>query len=160
MTTVPEQARALDDLLDDLDVAGRPGSALTDAYETVEDLLTAYEKGAGITEIRGVGRRTSRKVTDWIEDEHPDIARRRYENGEGYCIEFTTDHGLPEERIEEDTFYFAFVCPRCEETNPLKGDPTGFKNRPFRCERCQWVSLLVGEFLEEFAAEQGVGDDA
>jgi hypothetical protein len=66
-----------------------------------------------------------------------------------YCTDFELDHETP----MDSAFLWAFICPRCEGTNPLKGDPAGFKNRPFRCVECNWVSLLDAEAIEAEVGE-------
>lgn len=81
----------------------------------------------------------------------PSETAERDFSDEKYCTEFTTDHGLDEP--EEGVFTFAFVCPRCEQKNPLQGDPKGFSNKPFACTRCRWVPLLVREKVLEFREE-------
>lgn len=65
------------------------------------------------------------------------------------CTTFTTQHGLT--NPAEDTFYFAFICPNCEHTNPLKGSPHDFHDQSVRCLRCTWVAVLDGTALEQFA---------
>lgn len=74
-----------------------------------------------------------------------------YETDEGYCTEYRERQDLMAE-VDDDDFRFAFVCPRCDHENPLRGDPLAFKSKPFRCVDCNWVSLLVGDAIEEFAA--------
>lgn len=134
-------------------LTSRTASALADGYDSLDDLLDAYRAGDDLTDLDGVGRRTSFKVTTHIEEEHPEAVRTRLENDEGVCLTFTTDHGLDEADLESDTFYWAFVCPRCEATNPMQGDPDGFKGRPYACETCQWVALLEAEALGAFRGE-------
>lgn len=68
------------------------------------------------------------------------------------ATDFTTDVELTEEELADDKFYFGFVCPRCEETNKLVGDPSKF-GKPFRCLNCDYVPLLDSDALEEFAEE-------
>lgn len=51
---------------------------------------------------------------------------------------------------ECDDADFGFVCPQCDETNPLKGDPDDFGNRPFRCVECGYVPLLSADALDAF----------
>ncbi len=84
-----------------------------------------------------------------LNDTEGECTQLDYDDDEEYCTEFTTDHGLPE--VPSPTgFRWAFICPRCGEKNGLEGDPEGFKNKPFRCTDCNWVSLLVAEAIEEF----------
>lgn len=146
-------------LTDDLDVATRPAAALADHFETESDLVDAFREDADFDDISGVGRRTSRKMWDYLESEYPDVNRERIEQSESYCTEYTTDHELPDETLEDGVTYFAFVCPRCSNTNPLKGDPEDFENRPFACETCRWVSLLEGESLRGFMEDELEGPE-
>ncbi len=69
------------------------------------------------------------------------------------CTEFTDDSGLDDDQKADDEYYFAFVCPRCEEKNVLTGDPLDFGNKPFRCLECNYVPLLDADAIEEFAEE-------
>jgi len=138
-------------LTDDLNIATRPAAALADHFETESDLVEAFRDDADFDEIDGVGRRTSQKLWDYLESEYPEVDRERIEASEAYCTEYTTDHELPADAIEDGVTYFAFVCPRCSNTNPLEGEPEGFENRPFACTTCNWVSLLEKESLREFA---------
>lgn len=141
-------------LTDDLNVASRPAAALADHFETEADLVDAFRADPDFDEISGVGRRTSQKLWDYLKSEYPEVNRERIEQSESYCTEYTTDHGLPEGSTEDDVTYFAFICPRCSNTNPLKGDPEGFEDRPFACETCRWVPLLDKESLREFAERE------
>ena len=88
-------------------------------------------------------------------DSTQDEQNADYEADPAYCTEFTTDHGLDDDQMQDDEFYFGFVCSGedCGEVNSLKGDPLAFRDKPFKCEHCGWVSLLVGESLEAFAAD-------
>lgn len=146
----------LDAALSKAGVATRPATALTDHFDTTADLLQSYLDGESVSDLSGVGSTTATRVSSWIEREYPDVVRARYERGEQYATEFTTDHGIPEDQQEDGEFYWAFICPRCEERNPLVGDPHGFAGRPYACEHCHWVSLLVTEFVDEFAEDHGV----
>jgi predicted RNA-binding Zn-ribbon protein involved in translation (DUF1610 family) len=141
-------------------VTSRPASALADEYESLEALLEAYRTGADITDVSGVGRKSASKLRRHIESEYPDVVKERREQDEGICTEFTTDHGLDEEHLEEDTFYWGFVCPRCGDTTPLQGDPSGFGDRPYACGNCRWVSLLLGDAVAAFRDEHYDDDDS
>ncbi|ELY85340.1 hypothetical protein, partial [Natrinema gari] len=125
-----------------------------DHYETESELVDAFREDVSLTDHDGVGRRTSHKVWDYLESEYPEVNRERMERSESYCTEYTTDHDLPDHSIEDGVTYFAFVCPRCENVNPLEGDPEGFENRPFACTTCRWVSLLEKESLRNFAERE------
>jgi hypothetical protein len=67
------------------------------------------------------------------------------------CETFTTDHGLT--TAPADAVAFAFICPKCETSNPLKGDPVAFRNRFFRCMGCTHVIRLDATALDQFLAE-------
>ena len=56
------------------------------------------------------------------------------------------------EETEDGKPVWAFICPNpeCEHENRLKGDPTKFMNRPFRCLNCNYVPLLGTEGIEKF----------
>lgn len=136
---------------DGLPVGGRAATNLEDEYESVDDLITAYREAEDITDVSYVGSATMRDLREFIHNRDPEAERVRNENDEAVCTEYTTDHGLDD--TEEGTFYFAFVCPRCGSKNPLRGEPRGFKNKPFGCTSCNWVSLLEASALERFAEE-------
>lgn len=136
---------------DDLPIGSRAASNLADEYGNEDELVEAYRQAEDITEVSYVGTATMRELRELIHDRDPEAERVRYENDDDICTEFTTDHGI--EGPEEDAFYFAFVCPRCGSKNPLQGDPSGFKNKPFACTSCRWVPLLEAGALERFVEE-------
>lgn len=74
---------------------------------------------------------------------------------EGICTEFTTEHGVSD-KAHPEKFYFAFICPECGGTNPLMGDPRDFKNLPYRCMDCNWVSLLLDDAIDKFVESEGI----
>lgn len=141
-------------LTDGLNIATQPAAALADHFEDEPALVDAFRDDADFDDIDGVGRRTSQKLWDYLESEYPEVNRERIEQSEAYCTEYTTDHELPDETLEDGVTYFAFVCPRCSNTNPLEGEPDGFENRPFACTTCNWVSLLEKESLRAFAEDE------
>jgi hypothetical protein len=57
-----------------------------------------------------------------------------------------------EEKSEEGKPLWVFICPNknCERENKLKGHPSKFFNRPFRCLDCNYVPLLGKEELQDF----------
>lgn len=136
---------------DELPVSGRAASNLADEYDSVDDLITAYREADDITDISYIGSSTMRDLREFIQERDPDAERVRNENDEAVCTEFTTDYE-PDD-ADEDAFYFAFICPRCGHENPLKGEPEAFKNKPFGCRGCSWVSLLESDALGRFAEE-------
>lgn len=134
---------------DELPVSGRAADSLDDEYDSVDELMDAYRQATNLTDFAHIGQETARDLREFIHDRDPDAERARNENDEGVCTEFTTDHGL--DKPDSDVFCFAFICPRCDAKNPLKGDPSNFKNKPFHCEDCSWVSLLEANALNKFA---------
>lgn len=138
----------------DLPISGRAASTLEDAYDSEEDLIEAYRQADDIIDVPQIGQQRMQDIREHILAVDPDAKRARKENDEAICTEFTQDHGI--EDPDPDTFYFAFICPRCGAKNPCHGDPEGFGGRPFRCEDCNWVSLLDGESIAAFAEEAGV----
>ncbi|WP_135822989.1 helix-hairpin-helix domain-containing protein [Halostella litorea] len=142
-----------DTLTDTLGLRDREASAVEVAYPSVDSLVDALREGADLSTVDGVGDQTRTRLMQWFQDEHHDAYRERLQNDEGICLTFTTDHGLDESALDDGKFYWAFVCPRCEATNPLVGNPAKFKNRPYKCETCAWVPLLEGEAIDAFRAE-------
>jgi len=141
-------------LTEEVGLSGRPASALAEEIGSQDDLVEFLRENNKVSDVSGVGSRSGNRIWDWFKDERPEANRERLEQAEEYCTEFTTDHERPEDAEDTDGFPFAFVCPRCDEENPLKGDPREFKNRPFACVNCRWVPLLVAGTLEEFAQEE------
>jgi len=72
-----------------------------------------------------------------------------YDDDEAYCTEFTTDHESLKSHHRLDSCGPSFALAVASK-NGLEGEPEDFKNRPFRCTSCNWVSLLVAEAIEEF----------
>lgn len=136
---------------EELRFRGAKTENLKTEYGSVDDLAEAFRQGADFTDVPGVGRRTRDKIHRYITEHYPEAEKERRENDEGICTEFTTDHGI--EDPEEDVFYWSWFCPRCGGKNPMKGDVSGFRNRPYRCTSCSWVALLPKEELDEFADE-------
>lgn len=56
------------------------------------------------------------------------------------------------EETEDGKPVWAFICPdeTCQHENRMKGDPTEFMNRPYKCLKCGYVPLLGKENLQEF----------
>lgn len=126
---------------------GQQSSAVTRAWDSEDELVEFIADGRKPSEKEGIGGATFDKIFGWIEETHPDAYRSFYENNEAYATEFVASEASDIEDIEFD---FAFVCPRCGKGNPLEGDPADFKNRPFACVRCRWVSCLLGESITEY----------
>lgn len=123
-------------------------------YPTEAALVSGFREGDNLGEISGIGGITVNRVFGWMQESHNGAWRERLENSEAYCTEFKSEVDIPEEKREDNTTYFTFVCPRCSSGNPLKGDPSGFRNRPFACLNCKWVSCLLAEYLDDFIEEE------
>lgn len=70
-----------------------------------------------------------------------------------HWTDFETDDGpCGTESVDGNPVWGAY-CPQdgCGERNLFEGDPSGFVNRPYRCNSCGWVSLM-----HESAAELDV----
>jgi predicted RNA-binding Zn-ribbon protein involved in translation (DUF1610 family) len=149
--SVEAAAESLSESLESAGITGVQQTRMLERYEDEDALVDAFRSGVDFTDHDGIGKTTSTRLHAYLEDEYPDAHRTRIENNEGICTTFTTDHGL--EDPPEDAFVWAYVCPRCGSTNPLKGDPSGFGGRPFACDDCRWVSLLYGEDVQAFRDE-------
>lgn len=135
-------------------VTNQPAQKLADEFDSEDGLIEYLTDGHSLTDISGVGEKSANLVREWYKREYPEKERERKENDEAYCTEYTTDHGLSDDELEEiDVVVWAWLCPRCSEKNPMKGDPDEFGNRPFECVNCSWVPLLDRESLMEFADE-------
>jgi len=78
----------------------------------------------------------------------PHFGTEEQMNDTSIATRFTTDHGIDDP--DDDAFYFAFICPQCDEKNPMKGQPASFGNKPFACSECGYLSLLPAEAIVEF----------
>jgi len=67
------------------------------------------------------------------------------------CTVFQREHPLDDPEDAD----FAYKCPRCKKLNALRGKPTSFASKPFRCleDGCEYVALLDADALEEFEEE-------
>ncbi|GGO03724.1 hypothetical protein [Haloarcula pellucida] len=137
----------LQTLEDDVGLKSREANAVADAFPTEGDLLSDYVDGITFTDAEGIGHTTADRLHRWLDDTHPDAVADKRERDEAYCTTFVD--------LDNDAgaFIFAFICPRCDSENPLRGDPGDFSNRPFRCETCNWVPCLDGDSLTEFRDE-------
>ena len=133
----------------DMGVSGTEADALQDAFETRDDLVDYLTDGGSVTDYRGIGSTTSRRVLDWFKDTRPGAHRERRENHEGICTEFYEI----DERADDGAYLFGYICPRCGGENDLRGDPRGFRNRTFACVECRWVALLEAESIDKFVEE-------
>ena len=147
------ELNGLEPALEDTRVGGRELNALEDEYPTEDALVESLRNGDDPSDLSGVGGTTHNRLIDWLQEAHNEAWRERHENDEAYCTEFVAREASD---IEDIDFDFAFVCPRCGKGNPLEGDPAGFRNRPFACQRCHWVSLLTAEFIDDFVEESDV----
>lgn len=151
-----EQTTTTDHFADLFNLQTREASALAARFDDTDEIVSYLEDGGNLTDVDGVGQQTSYSVSTWFEREHPDALRRRYEQDEGICTEYTTDHGLADDEVGDDEFVWAFCCPRCGQKNRCKGDPANYRNRCHACVTCRWVSLLESNAIDEFREEAGV----
>jgi len=140
-------------LVDELNITPPQTSAVLSAWPTEQAFVDALSQDATLTDADGVGSQTAQRLSNWFGKQYPDRDRERRENAERFCMTYTTDHGLDADSLDAETFYWAFVCPRCGEKNPCHGDPGGFAGRPYACEKCRWVPLLDAEAVREFRDE-------
>lgn len=140
-------------LVDTIGINPPQASAVETTWPSQDALVKAMTNDASLTDASGVGSRTATRLWDWFGETYPERYRQRREESNDYCMAYTTDHGLDADSLDPEKFYWAFICPRCGETNPLVGDPDGFAGRPFRCESCLWVPLLDAEAVREFRDE-------
>jgi len=131
---------------DEMNVTGRPADRLHEEFETESELIEFLKDGSKVSEFSGIGSTTSNRVFDWFETEYSEANRERIENDEAYCTEYYDQ----DERNADGEYLWGFICPRCESENPLKGNPEDFRNRPFGCTTCNWVSCLHADAVERF----------
>ncbi|WP_139327072.1 hypothetical protein [Natronorubrum daqingense] len=138
-------------VFEDMGVSSRPAEKLAEKFETESHLVDYIVNDGKLTDFSGVGDRSASHVRTWFVTEYPEKERERKQHSESYCTEFTTDHGIPEdEKKEPSEPYWAWICPRCSNKNPMYGHPNGFKNRPYACTTCRWVSALDAESIDEW----------
>jgi len=130
--------------------------ALASEFSTEEEIVEYLVADNTLTDIPGVGNRTSDRIWSWFKENFTEKNQERMERSEAYCMEYQVDTP-PEEAtdLEKGKFYFSFICPRCDTENPMKGDPQEFANRPYCCINCRWVPLLEGGAIERFLEENG-----
>ena len=135
-----------------LGIRPRESPAVAEAFETVGDLVEFYRSGKDLTNITGIGSKTASNLSEWVQETFPAAHRARYGDDPTVCIQFTSEHGVDPEKQAPDAYYFAFICPRCDARNSLQDDPALFKDRRYRCPRCNWTVLLDATALETFRA--------
>ncbi len=59
----------------------------------------------------------------------PHYGTEEQKNDSSIATRYTTDHGLED---ADDDVNFAFVCPQCDNKNPLRGDPDGVRKQAVR----------------------------
>lgn len=146
-------------LVDELNITPPQTGAVTSAWPNEQAFVEAMADDATLSDADGVGSQTATRLSNWFAEQYPERDRERRENAERFCMTYTTDHGLDDETLDAEKFYWAFVCPRCKNVQPLVGDPNGFAGRPFRCESCMWVPLLDAEAVREFRDEHYDGEE-
>lgn len=149
-----QDARRVNQAVDrfvEIGVSKQPAKALADYFDSEEAVVEFLTEDKSLTDISGVGEASASQLWNWYQAEYPEKDLERREQSEAYCTEYTIDHGLDQEQLDpEHDIHWAWLCPRCGSKNPMKGDPDGFKGRPFACVNCRWVPLLDGEALAEF----------
>ncbi len=139
---------------EDMGVSSRPAKKLAQKFYTEDHIIDYLVNDGKLTDFSGVGDQSAQHVRTWFVGEYPEKERERKERSESYCTEYTTDHGIPEgEKKEPSEPYWAWICPRCENKNPMYGHPDGFKNRPYACVTCRWVPVLDAESIDEWLEE-------
>lgn len=155
MTTEESQPETpLTEVLDECNIASQPADALRDRFGTESELVAFLTDDRALSEIECVGMQTAAAIGDWFTDEHPDKHRQQMIGSEAYCTDFTLSEQPDKSGPQDiDNLQWAFICPRCENKTQLQGHPDGFKDRPYRCSTCNWISLLCSSFIDEFAQE-------
>jgi hypothetical protein len=145
-------------LVDELNTTPPQTGAVIEAWPTEQAFIDAMADDVTLSDATGVGSQTASRLSDWFAEEYPERDRERREQSERFCTTYTTDHGLDADSLDAETFYWAFVCPRCETKNPCHGDPDGFAGQAYACGKCRWVPLLDAEAVREFRDEHYDGD--
>lgn len=141
----------MDFLTQELDVAQRPAQSLLEEFSSRDELIEFLTADRDLTDIDGVGDRTSRKVFSWYQEEYPDKNRQRRRESDSYCTEYTSDVELD----DTEKPLWAWICPRCAEKNRMNAYPSECANRPYACVKCRWISLLCREPMEPLIEELG-----
>jgi len=131
---------------DKMGVTGQPETTLKQEFENKQELIDYLVDCNKVSDISGIGSKTSNRVFDWLKEEHPEENRQRLVNDPAYCTEYHTNG----ETTEDGELIWSFTCPRCGEENEMIGNPKQFRNRPIRCNECNWVSCFHAIFLNEF----------
>lgn len=150
----PQPETPLTEVIEQCDIAPQPADALRERFGSESELVAFLTKDRTLSEIEGVGMQTAGAIGEWFTDEHPDKHRQQMIDSEAYCTEFTLSEQPDKSGPQDiDDLRWAFICPRCENETQLQGHPDGFKDRPYRCSTCNWVSLLYASFIDEFLQE-------
>lgn len=131
---------------DEMNVSGRPATRLSEEFDTDEELVDFLREGGSVTKFSWVGNQTSNRVFSWFEANYSDEYWKMLQNDEAYCTEYYTE----DETGEGGEYLWGFVCPRCENDNPMEGNPENLRNRPMRCIKCNWVSCLHKIGIDKF----------
>lgn len=137
-----------------INVSGKQADRLIEEFPTESELVDYLKNGGDITDFSGLGGTTARRVRNWFEDEHPKAHRARIESDWSIVTEF-----YQQDTQDHEEYLWGFICPRCDNQNPLKGDPSGFRGRVFACTTCYWKVLLHADPLDEFIERVKEADD-
>lgn len=147
MTTAQTADDTLVETFEKMGMRTREATALENEFDSTDEIVEFLVADNKLSDISGVGRKTASRLWSWFKEEYPDRNRERIEASEAYCTEYINQN---QDDSESDKFRFAFVCPRCNSENPLRGDPMDFANRPYDCTTCRWVPLLDKTAIETF----------
>lgn len=134
----------LRDVAEQADLHGSPVGVLEDRFDSSQELLNFISTGNLPSEVEGVGKKTSRKLMWWVEDEHEDVLHDYREADESVFTEFETEKDACGSTSAEGEPVWGAYCPQeeCGHLNLFEGDPDGFAGRPYSCQNCNWVSLM------------------
>lgn len=137
----------LDGVVEQARIRGTPAGVLRGEFGSEDELVKFLEAGNSPSEIDGVGRKTADALMFWFEENHPDAHRRRRETDGSIYTEFETEEGSCGSLSADGKPVWGAYCPQgeCGHLNLFEGSPDGFAGRPYRCIKCNWVSLMDAE---------------
>lgn len=154
----PQQSLAA--TMRDIGVTGAQLEAIAEAFDSEAELVEYLTDTGDLTELAGVGGRTTGRIMRWFEAEYPEQYRDRLRNDDSIVTMFRPVHGKTVDGDGEYVFAFEAICPKCKAGIQNRGNPRGFMNRPYPCTCCEWVVLYHAEFLEPFAERHYDGGDS
>lgn len=134
----------------DASISSQTVDSVREHFATEDELTEFLVADKKLTDLEGIGNKTAGRLRSWFENEHQELEQKRREQSDAYCRAFVADVAVPD---DDDKFYFGFVCPKCEQTNNLVGDPAEFAGRPYACVACGWTPLLDSDVLNKFRAD-------